>query len=289
MTKEKANVPCKTFEEQYCKTSDNTQSITDWPCKIFKDQYCKTSSYYNDCKGRFYQCNILNYKNDKEYKLAINNFNQISENGEFNVTDKEQRTDFVRFAKNRKNNKCKPRLDESGIPRKKTKGVENTDEDFICKCYYLCYKGVCPEPDKCKNYFVKPESDYSIIDYQIPPLQKICGKVDLILKKNDKEDDNIYLTEVKPPKGNDETLLRMICEILTHYKTLKENKYFEKYCCDKYGITDPKIYKAIMFFNGSKQESEYAKHKIEIERIIEDFDIKVFQCDKDTKKIIRLR
>ena len=252
-------------------------------CKIFEGQYCKTSSYNNKCKGHFYQCYKLN--NVEDYKLAINNFKQISEKGEFDVTDKEQRTDFVIFAKDRENNKCEPRLDECGIPRTKTNGVENIREDFICKCYYSCYKGVCPEPDKCKNYFDKPESDYSIIDYQIPPLQKNCGKVDLVLRK----DDNIYLTEVKPPQNNDETLLRMICEILTHYKTLKKNKFYEKYCCDKYGITDPKINKAIMFFECSNQESEYKNRNIEIKRIIEDFDIKVFQCDKDTKKIIRLR
>ena len=33
--------------------------------------------------------------------------------------------------KDRENNKCEPRLDESGIPRTKTKGVENIREDFI--------------------------------------------------------------------------------------------------------------------------------------------------------------
>ena len=47
------------------------------------------------------------------------------------------------------------------------------------------------------------------------------GEIDLVLKQGD----ILYATEVKPYKGNKETLLRMVAEILTYTAGDTQNTY----------------------------------------------------------------
>lgn len=87
--------------------------------------------------------------------------------------------------------------------------------------------------------------------------------------------DSLYATEVKPYQGNDETLLRMIAEIMTY--TL--------------GYPDSKYKKAIAFFENTPQEKEYLERTTMLEELLNEADITVFrfeQVDNETYRICKL-
>lgn len=266
-------------------------------CPLGLDE-CTSIKNKVSCQSKLYKCSKVN--TGKYYLDCIKKF--LSNRKIILIEEKKFRTDFS-VMYNRAQPDCRV---VNGKPRKpmgkeKTPtdiDPENNNEDFICRCYYRCYNGKCNE--KCERLFDAPiNSEYKIIDYQIPPLNdkvKNCGKVDIVLHKDG--ENRIYLTEVKPPKGNNETLLRMILEILTHSQCLVDNDEFKKYCNTGYGINAPEISSAIMFFTGTPQETEYYKrkkyktHKKEIDEkiseIIKKYNISVFSCNERTKIITKL-
>lgn len=137
-----------------------------------------------------------------------------------------------------------------------------------CKCLYY-RNGKYYRAEKCNNCIFKDEfrlkGNFTIADYEVPAFYygKNIGEIDLIIS----DGINLYATEAKPVAGNDETLLRMIAEIIT---------YTAGYPKDKYK-------KAIVFFENTSQEKEYKslKDSSGIKRLIKAADITVFQFRKD--------
>ena len=124
-------------------------------------------------------------------------------------------------------------------------------------------KTECDYPCIYKNFYKIVDSKYSICDYEDPPFYEGdgIGEVDLVLTDGKK----YYATEVKPHhkdgvKDNNETLLRMIAEILT------------------YTYDNPKYEKAIAFFNNTNQEREYnaLEENSLLKQIIKEASIHVF-------------
>ena len=247
-------------------------------CKIkgFGNYTCRSKGNAEKCGGVFYKCADLNSK--RYYKEAIEHF-KLVEQEMIAYNENLACEDFDKL-KDRK--KCNGDLLKTDRKTQET-SKENINEDFICRCYYLCYTGKCTI--NCPRRFNSPDGEYQIVDYQMPPKKGNCGKIDLVITDNT----NIYLTEVKPPVGNDETLLRMICEILTHTSYLKLNKHFHKYINDRHkiNIDESKVYPAIMFFSDSKQLEEYENCEKEILEIINKNNIKVFECNAETKRIYK--
>lgn len=139
-------------------------------------------------------------------------------------------------------------------------------EKRICKC--LFYKNANNVKTNCNNCILKDqykvvEGKYSISNYEIPAFYrgKGIGEIDLIIfdgKKN-------YATEMKPhvkveKDCNNETLLRMIAEIMTY----------------TYGFQDDKYEKAIGFFENTPQHKEYNENNILIKELIDLANIHVF-------------
>jgi len=75
--------------------------------------------------------------------------------------------------------------------------------------------------------------------------------------------EGIYATEVKPPQGNSECILRMIAEILTY--TLDSDKGYRK---------------AIAFFENTPQSEEYSVLTPKVKELLIRADIAVFQFVK---------
>lgn len=146
---------------------------------------------------------------------------------------------------------------------KQCNGVKEETENPICKCmfYYDKKEISCRE---CNNNNVecaieKPwtniSDDYEVIDYQYPmPYKhavKDIGKVDLVLI--DKHTDEVYGVEMKPPKGNNESLSRMAAETLTYTSVLET--------AGKFGCKNGKKLKpAIAFFEDSIQEKKFKEY-----------------------------
>jgi len=112
---------------------------------------------------------------------------------------------------------------------------KETDEQQICRCMFYYGKNET-HSRKCqfKRKWRHIPDDVDIIDYETPMPYKIekIGKIDLCLKY----DKRIYGVEVKPPENNDETISRMVSEILT------------------YTIDFPNILPAIAVFENSNQQ-----------------------------------
>ena len=85
------------------------------------------------------------------------------------------------------------------------------------------------------------------------------GEIDLLLEGDGK----IYATEVKPPQGNSECILRMIAEILTY--TLDSDKDYRK---------------AIAFFENTPQSKEYSALTPKVKELLTKASITVFQFSK---------
>ena len=114
-------------------------------------------------------------------------------------------------------------------------------------------------------------------DYEVPAFYygDGIGEIDLMISK-----DNVcYATEVKPYKGNHETLLRMLAEIMT---------YTEGYPSGRYK-------KAIAFFkknrdNGEKtaQQKEYESADPALLALLEKADITVFRLEEVGEKTYQI-
>lgn len=145
-------------------------------------------------------------------------------------------------------------------------GLDNKTftEKRLCKCLY--YKnseypkvcGTCGFPDR---YDIV--GGYRITDHEVPAFYygKGIGEIDLVISGEGKD----YAAEVKPYKGNDETLLRMIAEIMTYTLGYPAGKYE----------------KAIAFFEDTSQYKEFQDPLPEIRTLLQKAHITVF-CFKKT-------
>lgn len=156
-------------------------------------------------------------------------------------------------------------------------------EKRLCKCmYYLNGKYSEPNETCSKCTFsdrFKIIGDYKIIEYEVPAFYygTGIGEIDLMLQCGD----DIYAAEVKPYKKNEETLLRMIAEIMTY--TMGNDKGYKK---------------AIAFFEKNRetgektaQQKEYEMHNQKLFDLIKLADITVFQFKEVSEmeyKICRL-
>lgn len=118
---------------------------------------------------------------------------------------------------------------------------ERVTEKRICRCWNFYNKAnrdakcdACPFEFKKKNI-----GSIEIVDFEVPTKFNIAklGGIDWLLK----DGDEIFATEVKPPKS-DETIVRMLAEILTY-------------------TVDSEYKPAICFFTDSKQHCDYKKYK----------------------------
>lgn len=139
-------------------------------------------------------------------------------------------------------------------------------EKRICRCLFYHNKdNVTKNCEHCKykkNYFIV-DSSFSICDYEDPSFYegKGIGKVDIVLT----DGTDLYATEIKPHNkdnndNNEETILRMIAEILT------------------YTYNNPIYKKAIAFFNDTPQYDEYyaLKERCKLFQIMDLAKINVF-------------
>lgn len=150
------------------------------------------------------------------------------------------------------------------------KHESNWKEKRICKCLYYYNRRSSEHCRPNCDYIVRDrrrhiQGEYTIKDYEIPAYSgriKDVGKVDMILEGSSGA---LYATEVKPPEGNPESLLRMIAEIVTY--TLCGFKYEGR-----------ETQRAIAFFSGSDQEREYNLHKDDedLRALLEEAAISVF-------------
>lgn len=146
-------------------------------------------------------------------------------------------------------------------------------EKRLCKClYYMNSKyRIANECEKCQfpeRYAIT--GSYKITDYEVPAYYygSNIGKIDLILN-------DIYATEVKPDKNNEESLLRMVAEIMTYTLGFPKGQYKN----------------AIGFFENTPQEEEYLLRDPSMMRLLEKAEITVFcfkKKDKSTIEIFKL-
>lgn len=155
---------------------------------------------------------------------------------------------------------------------------ERYTEKRLCKCMYYLNSTHSKRCDKCafRDCF-EIVGDYQITDYEVPAYYygDGIGEIDLIISK-----DNIcYATEVKPYKGNNETLLRMIAEIMT---------YTEGYPAGTYQ-------KAIAFFEKNRDDGKKTKQQEEYEAadpalfaLLKKADITVFRFEEVSEKAYQI-
>lgn len=143
-------------------------------------------------------------------------------------------------------------------------------EPRLCRCLYYRHSAY---PSPCEQCAFEQRfdlvGDCRITDYQVPAYY--CGKgigaIDLIICKEGIE----YATEVKPYKNNNETLLRMIAEILT-------------YTAGDQAVT---YQKAIAFFEKNREDGSPTAQQIEYENasalllhILDRANISVFRFEQ---------
>lgn len=147
-------------------------------------------------------------------------------------------------------------------------GLDNNTftEKRLCKCLYY-RNSIYHNPEECGQCGFQDRFDiigeYRITDYEVPAYYygKGIGEIDLIISDGER----LYATEVKPFKKNNETLLRMIAEIMTYTIGYPVGKYE----------------KAIAFFEGTRQAEEFKKSEPEIMGLLQKAGITVF-CFKKT-------
>lgn len=158
-------------------------------------------------------------------------------------------------------------------------GTAKTNERRLCKCLYFTntenrVKTKCEicalKNRQSEGYHAKIIGNFKVIYYEFVPTNKGkgIGNVDLILA----DESFAYLTEVKPPKGNDETLLRMLLEIETYYRVTVKGKQYEKV------VKGKPIRKAILFFKDSPQYKAYNDPAcgVNTKELLKKFGITVF-------------
>ena len=152
------------------------------------------------------------------------------------------------------------------------KGNRITEKRF-CKCLYY-RNGKYHNPEECRECDFKDRfniiGNYRITDYEVPAYfyGKGIGEIDLIISDGKTQ----YATELKPYEGNEETLLRMIAEIMTYTSGYPEGKYV----------------KAIAFFQGTKQNDEFEKAAPEIKELLAKANITVFRFEKTGEKAYKI-
>lgn len=137
-------------------------------------------------------------------------------------------------------------------------------EKRLCKCLYY-FNGEYRRPAECEKcdfqerYYLAGQ--YRIADYEVPAYYYApgVGEIDLVL--TDSESGVSYAAEAKPDQGNDETLLRMVAEILTY--TL--------------GYPAEMYQKAIIFFSGTPQQEEYDRAEPDMRALLKKAGITVFR------------
>lgn len=155
---------------------------------------------------------------------------------------------------------------------------ERYTEKRLCKCMYYLNSTHSKNCAGCafQNRF-EIVGDYRITDYEVPAFYygDGIGEIDLIITKG-----NIhYAAEVKPYKGNNETLLRMITEIMT---------YTEGYPAGRYK-------KAIAFFEKNRDDGEKTAQQKEYEAadpalvaLLKKADITVFRFEEAGEKVYQI-
>lgn len=152
------------------------------------------------------------------------------------------------------------------------KGNRITEKRF-CKCLYY-RNGKYHNPEECRECDFKDRfniiGNYRITDYEVPAYfyGKGIGEIDLIISDGKTQ----YATELKPYERNEETLLRMIAEIMTYTIGYPEGKYV----------------KAIAFFQGTKQNDEFEKAAPEIKELLAKANITVFRFEKTGEKAYKI-
>ncbi|MBO4252088.1 MAG: hypothetical protein J5911_05470 [Clostridia bacterium] len=160
----------------------------------------------------------------------------------------------------------------------------NTDtrtEKRLCRCL-VCFnkEQMVARCDECalknKEYYAKPVKNAKFIDFEVPVSNKSndhVGEIDLLMEYQN----NLYCMEFKP-YWNDESLLRMVAEIITYTYVLDNDRinFLKKY--EPY-----KNYKkAIMFMENSEQWKQWTDKNYRhfacdrLREIIEKEDIAVF-------------
>ena len=167
---------------------------------------------------------------------------------------------------------------ECGGFKNESDDSEKTTERRFCKClYYTNTKNkVKTNCETCnlrnrqaEGYHAKLAGNFEVIYYEFVPTDKGkgVGNVDLILA-----DENFaYLTEVKPPHGNSETLLRMFLEIETYSRVTASGNQYKKIVGSK------PLRKAILFFKHSPQYKDFISENrgISTKKLLSIFGISV--------------
>jgi len=153
-------------------------------------------------------------------------------------------------------------------------GVNGETEHPMTKCmyYYNRHKSgvenICPKCSLQNTPWKNISDRYDIYNYQLPlPFKHSIGsvgKIDLIVK--DRSNKGIFFAvEIKPEKGNNESLSRMMAEIIT-YTTVLE--YAAQKNGEEYSLLEGKrLYPAIAFFkefkgNKTKQFEMYEYYPV---------------------------
>lgn len=127
-----------------------------------------------------------------------------------------------------------------------------------------------------------------ILGYQIPLKDKQkhkAGKIDLIsYNENPKR---AYIIELKFGY-NKETLLRAVLEISTYYHQLSQENFLNSF--DQYknnGLKPKDIKKAVLLceFTNSYNEAKDLKNRLELKKLIEELDVKIFLMNYNTEEI----
>ena len=154
-------------------------------------------------------------------------------------------------------------------------------EKRLCKCLFYYNYSFPTQCDRCafaERFYI--QGDYQIVDYEVPAAfcGRSIGEIDLVLKQGD----ILYATEVKPYKGNKETLLRMVAEILTYTAGDTQNTY----------------QKAIAFFEKNREDGSLTPQQQEYEvacpqllDILQKAEISVFRFEEsgsDSYRICKL-
>ena len=152
------------------------------------------------------------------------------------------------------------------------KGNRFTEKRF-CKCLYY-RNGKYYNSEECRECDFADRFDitgnYRITDYEVPAYfyGKGIGEIDLIISDGKTQ----YATELKPYKGNEETLLRMIAEIMTYTIGYPTGKYI----------------KAIAFFEGTKQAAEFEEAVPEIKELLTKANITLKKKKKTGEKAYKI-
>lgn len=149
--------------------------------------------------------------------------------------------------------------------------TDRVTEKRLCKCMYYknsTYSKRCEDCAYTARFDLVGE--YKIKDYEVPAFYygDGIGEIDLIIS----DGSSLYATEVKPYKGNNETLLRMIAEIMTYTLGYPEGTYK----------------KAIAFFEGTPQETEYERKEPATQELLAKADITVFRFVKTGEKTYQI-